>query len=282
MGMALFVGGTQWNLGKTDADMKNNRDDFPTWVRREIQGKSGYRCSNPACRKMLVGPSEDFKKAVYLGTVAHICAAAPGGPRYDPSMTPEERAGEENGLLLCRHCAALVDIEERTYPTEVLRQWKRQAYKLALGLLAEPANGMEDSRCWLTVKEMVRVCLCLYQTQGCVSKEARFRSYAGILYRLFFEDLPRETDYDRQIVLWREAVEKIVFDGLEDTACRVARYDGSFPRRYRCLMAELQTYAFQPREQRARLLNVIEGAIQELFHSGEAFGLRENQSKEVF
>ena len=92
--------------------MRQKRDDFSVKVKHLIEKKSAYRCSNPACRRMTIGPSEDFKKIQYLGVVSHICAAAPGGPRYDPAMSPEERAGEENGLLLCRYCAALIDTDE--------------------------------------------------------------------------------------------------------------------------------------------------------------------------
>lgn len=87
--------------------MKKNRDDFPAVVRHQIEKKSAYRCSNPDCRRMLIGPSEDFKKVVYMGVVAHICAAAPNGPRYDRMMSAEERASEERLAfvpLLCRAC----------------------------------------------------------------------------------------------------------------------------------------------------------------------------------
>lgn len=262
--------------------MKKNRDDFPAVVRHQIEKKSAYRCSNPDCRRMLIGPSEDFKKVVYMGVVAHICAAAPNGLRYDRMMSAEERASEENGLLLCRYCAALVDVDERSYPPELLRLWKRQAYQLAQDLLASPAGGTEDARCWQTVRELVRVCLCTYQTQGTVSKDARFRSYAGILYQLLFEELPQEPDYDQQIKLWSAAIDQILWDALESVHVRAARYDRSFPRRYRYLMEELRTYAFQPQEQKARLLNMIEVTVQELFRSGEAFGLKENNAREIF
>lgn len=222
----------------------SRRDNFSVKTRRQIEKKSGYHCSNPACRRKLIGPSEDFEKVVYMGTVSHIRAASPGGPRYDPGMTPEERAGEENGLLLCRYCAALVDADELSYPADLLRLWKRQAYQFALDMLSAPAGQAEDPLCWSVVRELVRLCLCSYQTQGRVSKSARFRSYAGILYQLFFESLPPRTDYDEQMELWIQAVDKIASDALEDVPVRRARYDRSFPRRYRYLLEELKTYAF--------------------------------------
>lgn len=223
-----------------------------------------------------------------MGIVAHIRAAAPGGARYDPSMSPEERGGEENGLFLCRHCAALVDVDDTAYPPAVLHHWKRMAYQRAtqsLTMSADDSAGdgpVEDSRCWPVLSELVRVCLCIYQTQGQISKGARFRSYAGILYRLLFEQLPKEADYDKQLELWRTAIDQITWDVLESTHCRAARYDSSFPRRYRYLMEELETYSFRPQDQRARVLDAIESTVRELFRSGEAFGLKENNSREFF
>ena len=263
------------------AAAKQNRDNFPAGIRHQIEKKSGYRCSNPACRKMLIGPSRDFQKVVYMGTVAHICAAAPGGPRYDPSMTAEARGGEENGLLLCRYCAALVDTDEVSYPADLLRLWKKQAYQFALDLLEAPADPVQDSLCWSVVRELVRVCLCTYQTQGQIAKDARYRSYAGILYHLFFESLPQESNYDAQNKLWSAAIENIATDALQSTRVRVSHHDRSFPRHYRYFMEELRTYSFKPEQHRAQVLNTMEAEIRRLFLSGEAFGLKENNAREI-
>ena len=41
---------------------KNNRDDFPAKVRDRIAKMSAYRCSNPACRRMTIGSSQDHSK----------------------------------------------------------------------------------------------------------------------------------------------------------------------------------------------------------------------------
>jgi hypothetical protein len=40
-----------------------------------------------------------------VGEAAHISAAAPGGKRYDSSLTPEERRAPSNGIWLCELCA---------------------------------------------------------------------------------------------------------------------------------------------------------------------------------
>ena len=261
--------------------MSRNRDDFPARVRHQIEKKSAYRCATPDCRRVTIGPSEDFRTVRSMGVVAHICAAALGGPRYDPAMTPEERAGEENGLLLCQYCAALVDRDENAYPAHRLRMWKERAYRLGADALAEPADAEEDPRCWAAVRRLVRECLCTYQTQGAVSPEAKFRSYAGILYRLLFEELPG-AKVEEQTELWARAMHEICMDGLEPVRCRRSHYNGSFLFRYRYLMEELHTYSLRPEEKKSRLLNVIEDEVRELFRTGEAFGLVRNNGREDF
>jgi hypothetical protein len=63
---------------------------------------------------------------------AHITAASPGGPRYDPSLTPEERKSAGNGIWLCQACAKMVDNDEIRYTKPLLIQWKEAAEQEAL------------------------------------------------------------------------------------------------------------------------------------------------------
>jgi ribosomal protein L37AE/L43A len=79
------------------------------------------------CGRATSGPHEDPTKAVNIGVAAHITAASPGGPRYDPSLTNEQRADVSNGIWLCQSCAKLVDSDERRFPVERLRFWKQRA-----------------------------------------------------------------------------------------------------------------------------------------------------------
>ena len=72
-------------------------------------------------------PTAIHKKRVSIGEAAHITAAAEGGPRYNPDLTPEERSSIENGIWLCRSCARLIDSDERVYSIELLRMWKYAA-----------------------------------------------------------------------------------------------------------------------------------------------------------
>ncbi|MEP6145848.1 MAG: hypothetical protein ABJ201_00450, partial [Nisaea sp.] len=63
---------------------------------------------------------------INIGQASHICAAAPGGPRYDAQMTPEERASADNGIWLCDVHGRAVDAKDSKFTVEELRRWKRQ------------------------------------------------------------------------------------------------------------------------------------------------------------
>jgi hypothetical protein len=84
-------------------------DDFSQQAKRALASRVGNLCSNPECRALTSGPQEDPAKALNIGVGAHITAASPGGPRYDPDLLPEERSAPANGIWLCQNCAKLVD-----------------------------------------------------------------------------------------------------------------------------------------------------------------------------
>ena len=107
------------------------RDNFTQRTIETLADRAGNRCSNPGCRKATSGPRTETTKAVNIGVAAHITAASEGGPRYDPSLTGEERRHADNGLWLCQNCAKLVDNDALAYPVDLLRKWKRQAEEAA-------------------------------------------------------------------------------------------------------------------------------------------------------
>lgn len=111
--------------------MAQARDDFKAGTKRLLQDRVASRCSNPDCRCATIGPQQGGDKTLSLGEAAHICAAAAGGPRYDPNMTPEERSSFDNGIWLCRNCAAMIDRDEKKYTVVLLHQWKDEAEKRA-------------------------------------------------------------------------------------------------------------------------------------------------------
>jgi len=74
------------------------RDEFSEEVKRIAAARVGYRCSNPRCRKLTSGPKADSGRALSIGVAAHITAASPGGPRYDESLSAEQRSSIENAI----------------------------------------------------------------------------------------------------------------------------------------------------------------------------------------
>lgn len=112
--------------------MGNIRDDFTSATKELLANRVGRRCSNPACRKLTCGANTNPEKVTNIGVAAHICAAAQGGPRYDASMTPEERKSFENGIWLCQSCSKLIDTDITRYPKELLQSWKQLAEQTAI------------------------------------------------------------------------------------------------------------------------------------------------------
>jgi len=110
------------------------RDNFPTPVKTALAKRAGYRCSYPGCNAITVGPSEECQMAVAnTGTAAHISAAAggKGSRRFDQNMTEEQRTSIENGIWCCRDHGTLIDADEVTYSSTMLRSWRAIAEKKA-------------------------------------------------------------------------------------------------------------------------------------------------------
>ena len=105
---------------------RTNRDDFSTSTKDKAAKRSAYRCA--FCGKPTIGPSFENNEAVSnTGVAAHICAAAPGGKRYDPNMTPEQRKSIDNCVWMCQTHAHLIDTDEVKYSVAVLKDMKQKA-----------------------------------------------------------------------------------------------------------------------------------------------------------
>lgn len=103
------------------------RDNFPKTTTDRLGRRVGFHCSNPDCQKLTIGPHSDPNKSVNIGVAAHITAASPGGPRFDASMTAEDRTSIHNGIWLCQFHAKLIDDDEDRYPVSLLHEWKNTA-----------------------------------------------------------------------------------------------------------------------------------------------------------
>src|SRR4051794_25575382 len=120
---------------------RTNRDNFSPDIIDTLAKRAGYTCSNPACRKQMIAGAEANPKGVtHLGHAAHITAAASGGPRYDSTLTPQQRADLDNAIYLCPTCAALIDKNGgQDYPVSVLQEWKRSHEQRVRDGLNQPA-----------------------------------------------------------------------------------------------------------------------------------------------
>lgn len=118
--------------------MNRNRDDFTASTKELLAKRVGYRCSNPACRRITCGPNSQSADVINIGVAAHICAAAQGGKRYDSLMTPAERKDYANGIWLCQTCAKLIDSDEEQFTIEILKEWKRTAEAKVAMEIASP------------------------------------------------------------------------------------------------------------------------------------------------
>lgn len=119
--------------------MNKNRDDFSQQVKDTLAKRVGYHCSNPDCQKPTIGAQEGGDRSINIGIAAHITAAAPGGPRYDSSMTPEKRRSIDNGIWLCSNCSIMIDRDEYKYTVELLKNWKKQAETFSHANIAHSA-----------------------------------------------------------------------------------------------------------------------------------------------
>jgi hypothetical protein len=119
------------------------RDEFPETVKNVLRLRASNCCSY--CKKLTSGPSQESPTAVASdGEAAHISAASPGGRRYDPSMSKEERSSINNGIWLCSNHARLIDRDEVTFTIEVLKKMKSDHEAWAFG----KAFGESPSVAW--------------------------------------------------------------------------------------------------------------------------------------
>ena len=125
------------------------RDDFTEETKRNLAARTSHACSKPDCRASTSGPQSISPKALNIGVAGHITAAAPGGPRYDPALTPEQRSHQDNGIWLCQNCGKLVDNDETRFDATLLRAWKTKAEQRALdsiGKAAQPPHETDEHR----------------------------------------------------------------------------------------------------------------------------------------
>ena len=122
------------------------RDDFIKSVKDKAAKRVAYRCSFPGCGIATIGPKYGNPLGVAsIGVACHICAASPGGPRYDENMDSDQRKSIENCIWMCETHSVIIDSDEEKYPVELLKTWKVEAENNA----AESLGNYELSKAQL-------------------------------------------------------------------------------------------------------------------------------------
>ncbi len=119
--------------------MTKKRDEFREPIKRKLADRVAWKCSFLDCDKITIGPGHKTnEQVVKLGNAAHITAASDKGPRFDSSLTPDQRKAIDNGIWMCCDHATLIDKDFTIYSAATLRQWKKikeeNTYKLLKNL----------------------------------------------------------------------------------------------------------------------------------------------------
>jgi hypothetical protein len=85
---------------------------------KRLFAKSSNRCAMPRC------PSPIILNGTPVGEICHIKARNKRGPRYDPTLTADDKDSYVNLLLLCRTCHKLIDSEAKTFTAALLSDIK--------------------------------------------------------------------------------------------------------------------------------------------------------------
>ena len=117
------------------------RDRAPAAQEKVVIARSGNKCAYPGCGlDLTIDPKADGDRPKAIGKVAHIAAASPGGPRYDASMTPEERGSAQNLVYLCGPHHDAVDTQLEYHTREFLLEAKH-AHEVAVERAVRNALG---------------------------------------------------------------------------------------------------------------------------------------------
>ncbi|CAA7196979.1 ABC-three component system protein [Chryseobacterium potabilaquae] len=100
---------------------------------RRLDTLSGNECAEPNCTRKLVS----VDGSSIISKICHIEAASENGPRYNASMTQDERRGFDNLILLCDEHHTIIDNSEnvKNYPVDLLKFWKASHEKKIMELI---------------------------------------------------------------------------------------------------------------------------------------------------
>lgn len=138
----------------------SQRDRVPPAQEKVVIARSGNRCAYPSCGlDLAIDPKADGDRPKATGKVAHIAAASPGGPRYDPEMTPGERGSAHNLIYLCGSHHDAVDAQLEYHSRDFLLKAKF-AHEEAVERAVRNALGR------VTYEELTVVCTVIGSAQS--------------------------------------------------------------------------------------------------------------------
>ncbi|WP_354680202.1 hypothetical protein MRN59_09085 [Macrococcoides caseolyticum] len=105
---------------------------------RELYILSGNRCAFPGCNHEIID-----EKGALVADLCHIEAAMPGGERFNPKMTNEERVQAANLLFLCHKHHKITDDVNEFSVTKMLKI-KSQHERLFRNIMDDMLNTIED------------------------------------------------------------------------------------------------------------------------------------------
>lgn len=117
--------------------------DFNKKTVDTVAKRAAYRCSNPDCRAVTVGPNSIPNQSTTIGEAAHIYGARENSKRYRPDMTDTARAEITNSIWLCRNCHKLIDTDDRRYAPNILYAWREQHEEYILKELGNRTGKIE-------------------------------------------------------------------------------------------------------------------------------------------
>ncbi|MCT6819504.1 MAG: HNH endonuclease [Bombella apis] len=110
-------------MTENDKKKKRKRKAVSQAVLIQLSSQSGNECAFEGCTEKLAPLDAPGTK----GEAAHICAASPGGPRYDPEMSDEKRNSCSNLMYLCpNHHTEIDKTNPDKYSADDLFSMKRK------------------------------------------------------------------------------------------------------------------------------------------------------------
>mgnify|MGYP005990467547 CR=1 FL=1 len=128
------------------------RDPVPPAQEKVVVARSGNKCAYPNCGvELTIDPKSAGDRPKATGKVAHIAGASPNGPRYDVSMTREQRGSADNLIYLCGPHHDAIDAQLEYHTRDLLIQAK-ETHELAVARAVR--SGLGD----VTYEELEVVC----------------------------------------------------------------------------------------------------------------------------